>query len=1072
MPTMAPMIGGGTGNVGDPAEIFAASVFLSYSRVDVETARWLQVQLVASGISVFRDVDDTLAGELWWKRVTELIAAAQAVVFVLSPNSAASKVCADEVEFAQSFNKRIFPVVIAPIDWSHAPNLGRYHAVSLVAEQDRAAGVAQLVRALNTDLDWVRMHTRLLDRARQWQFKGKPASELLVAQALQDAEQWLADQPASAEAPTPVHQAYIKASRDEERLQQERSVAEAEQRRAAMQAERDNALRSQSIFLARQSREETGRQHFDLGIKLALQALPKSLDTPDRPWTQTAHNALLSAVAGQVFRTTVGAPHLAGEEALKAAAVSADGKRAALDHATQVVLYNLETGEEITALRADLHGAVASLAFSPDARLLVVSYTTHGNVMYAPGYNAEVASERGGVLEIVDCDDGSTLAKFQVRGHQHSHVAFSASGRCLLFATDRSLAIVDIESEHVDVIEWQEKALEFAPPYIAVAFSPDEHSVAVITATGFGGVIDLAGRIFYDLFSTEAALSGVGFVAGAGEARVVVGMADKVNALIPRQATPEFESWGGSDGDPLVALVTTKDHDAAIAITRRGRVLSWSDGRPTTMMEAMDAAHSPGAGAGERSVRAARIGRLGSAAIVELDDGSIEHWMLRAAKRALVLGADSERKLIDAGFAENEKLAFIATSDDCLRLWEPLDGQPAERTILSGPRKALRVAWRPGRTEGSQVAIAFDDGTIELRDPERDAVLWQGRGMHEAGAEIRHIAFDRAGTRLVSTSLDKTAVIWRLDDNGAPLRLTGHTRNVEFAAFSPDDTLIVTGSCDCTFRLWSAATGAAVKVLATPQHFLDPIHNASINPHAAFTSDGRWLVTVTSGDGLAITQPALVWEVASGTLLHAFEHQNGAIWQMLVTPDDRYVVTASYDCTAAIWDLRVGGRIRTLSGHASPVVRTEVSHGGQLLTTISSDGDLRVWQLPSGRLIHNLQIGRGSVRLAVSGDGESVATSCAVDDDGSRIDLWDLREGVILLSLSERCVLGSGMDALCFSPDDRSLLARTKSGELRSWSLPPAGQALIDLGWRRVHRQPGDELLSAEQRIRFSLESA
>ena len=67
-------------------------VFLSYSRHDQEMAGWLRTDLDVAGFEVFRDIDSTLPGEEWWRRLTDLIALADAVVFLMSVRSSASKV--------------------------------------------------------------------------------------------------------------------------------------------------------------------------------------------------------------------------------------------------------------------------------------------------------------------------------------------------------------------------------------------------------------------------------------------------------------------------------------------------------------------------------------------------------------------------------------------------------------------------------------------------------------------------------------------------------------------------------------------------------------------------------------------------------------------------------------------------------------------------------------------------------------------------------------------------------------------------------------------------------------------
>src|SRR5207302_359398 len=48
-----------------------------------------------------------------------------------------------------------------------------------------------LVQAIDSDLEWKRIHTRLLVRAKEWERKGRDSSFLLRGKDLLEAEQWL-----------------------------------------------------------------------------------------------------------------------------------------------------------------------------------------------------------------------------------------------------------------------------------------------------------------------------------------------------------------------------------------------------------------------------------------------------------------------------------------------------------------------------------------------------------------------------------------------------------------------------------------------------------------------------------------------------------------------------------------------------------------------------------------------------------------------------------------------------------------------------------------------------------------
>src|SRR5262245_22645114 len=192
-----------------------AKIFISYSRTDEGFAIVLRQELEARGIEVLRDVDDTLPGEEWWRRLQSLIGAAHAIVFVLSRRSVESKVCREEVAYSEELKKRVFPAVIDDVDWASVPpGLAARHSVFFKSEAQHRASLDQLVEALLTDIDWIREHTRLFERASTWQRQGRGRHELLSGRALQEAERWLQAQPAAAEAPTPLHLEYIKAARD------------------------------------------------------------------------------------------------------------------------------------------------------------------------------------------------------------------------------------------------------------------------------------------------------------------------------------------------------------------------------------------------------------------------------------------------------------------------------------------------------------------------------------------------------------------------------------------------------------------------------------------------------------------------------------------------------------------------------------------------------------------------------------------------------------------------------------------------------------------------------------------
>src|SRR5262249_52170320 len=151
-------------------------VFISYSRHDIAFANEIAAGLeVLGGFEVLIDTSQIHEAEDWKARLGSLIAQSDTVVFILSPKSAASAICKWEVSEAAQLSKRILPIRAAPLDGVSAPpQLSALNYVRFDPEEDGrprsfVAGLAGLRRALNTDIAWLREHTRLLIRAKEWE---------------------------------------------------------------------------------------------------------------------------------------------------------------------------------------------------------------------------------------------------------------------------------------------------------------------------------------------------------------------------------------------------------------------------------------------------------------------------------------------------------------------------------------------------------------------------------------------------------------------------------------------------------------------------------------------------------------------------------------------------------------------------------------------------------------------------------------------------------------------------------------------------------------------------------------
>ena len=222
-------------------------VFISYSRNDVAFAEQLASALNLYGFECLIDHHSISGGEEWKQRLGNLISEADTIIFVLSPDSAGSEICAWEVEEALRLNKRIIPINCRPLEDTRPPSRLRdlnyilFHLDPKTPGSGFGTGLASLVTALNTDFAWLREHTRYFQRATEWNARGRPSNRLLFGDDIVEAKAWAARRPKSATQPTALHLDFIRAS------EQEAEARSSEQHKqletiAAAQVERENAL--------------------------------------------------------------------------------------------------------------------------------------------------------------------------------------------------------------------------------------------------------------------------------------------------------------------------------------------------------------------------------------------------------------------------------------------------------------------------------------------------------------------------------------------------------------------------------------------------------------------------------------------------------------------------------------------------------------------------------------------------------------------------------------------------------------------------------------------------------------
>lgn len=202
-----------------------SDVFVSYSRKDQHFARDLVGRLSAEGREVWIDWRDIPVTADWKQEIYHAIDAANTFVFIISPDSVTSDVCLAELEHAASSGKRIIPVLHrdAP-SGAIPPVVAALHWVFYRDQDDPGAAFTNLTHALDFDINWIRFHTRLLVRAKEWDENQRDDSFLLMGTDLDDAQNRLARATSSQPQVNSLQTAYLTASRDVSLVRQRKQV--------------------------------------------------------------------------------------------------------------------------------------------------------------------------------------------------------------------------------------------------------------------------------------------------------------------------------------------------------------------------------------------------------------------------------------------------------------------------------------------------------------------------------------------------------------------------------------------------------------------------------------------------------------------------------------------------------------------------------------------------------------------------------------------------------------------------------------------------------------------------------
>ncbi|MCC6818316.1 MAG: WD40 repeat domain-containing protein [Bacteroidia bacterium] len=282
----------------------------------------------------------------------------------------------------------------------------------------------------------------------------------------------------------------------------------------------------------------------------------------------------------------------------------------------------------------------------------------------------------------------------------------------------------------------------------------------------------------------------------------------------------------------------------------------------------------------------------------------------------------------------------------------------------------------------------------------------------EHSVNVETVAFSYDGKQFASGAWDGTINLYTFDTSNNPIikaTYSGHLGAVTSLIFSKNGKYLVSASKDFSARVWNIDTPTKHKVFNLHMEpvtaaFLDAKNKYLITASLDGTIRNTLLENATKSKSIKLNGPILDLQLSKDFKFYFVAFKGGSIKKFQTTgknlevlsfvghtddindlqlsPDGKYLASASNDKSIILWDVNSGKSYKKLSGFEWKVTSIKFSSDGNYIVGGCNNGNTKLFEVATEKLVSEFnELGMNVRDVAINRDGSLIIIATLMEGE-------------------------------------------------------------------------------------------